>query len=375
MKNVLLWIILMVGALAGTACGADDEGQQTSFFDKAWRLATIYENQESQFLQLFALSGRLQFESVLFDADQGEYTDEFTWRRFRFGFKSHIFQNWVLHLEGDFGLNQPLEDMYTRLTDAYVGWSPSEGLEFKVLKHSVGFTLDGATSSTRLLTLQRNALTGNLWFTGEYFTGIGARGVFNEDWSYRAGAYSQDASDELSQFETGYFVLVFLGYDFAESTGLNKGLVRLDYVYNEEDINAGTGEFSQVGSLVSQWQSDRWGLATDLSAGKGYFAQSDVWGLVVMPHYDFSPGIQVVLRYTFVTSADDNGVRLPRYSNKVVDGKVNQYNELYAGFNVYFYGHKFKWQTGLEYGTSADDPVDGGKYEGWGLTTGLRFYW
>jgi phosphate-selective porin OprO/OprP len=42
---------------------------------------------------------------------------------------------------------------------------------------------------------------------------------------------------------------------------------------------------------------------------------------------------------------------------------------------VYFYGHKFKWQTGLQYASMKDDADDGGEYKGWGLSTGLRFYW
>lgn len=33
-----------------------------------------------------------------------------------------------------------------------------------------------------------------------------------------------------------------------------------------------------------------------------------------------------------------------------------------------------EWQTGLQYTKMADDPDDGGRYSGWGLTTGLRMY-
>ncbi|MDA9981607.1 hypothetical protein N9H39_02490, partial [Gammaproteobacteria bacterium] len=118
-----------------------------------------------------------------------------------------------------------------------------------------------------------------------------------------------------------------------------------------------------------------WGLWTDLSGGRGYAGQSDVWGLVLMPFYDFNPRLQAVLRYTFVTSGDENGVRLPRYAGEIVDGRGNDYNEIYLGFNVYFYNHKFKWQTGLEYAVMKDAASDVGEYRGYGLNTGLRFYW
>jgi phosphate-selective porin OprO/OprP len=81
------------------------------------------------------------------------------------------------------------------------------------------------------------------------------------------------------------------------------------------------------------------------------------------------------LRYTYVSSAGDNGVRLTRYADRMVNGRGNEYNEIYAGLNVYFYGQKLKWQTGLEYASMEDDANDGGEYRGWGLSTGLRMYW
>ena len=102
-----------------------------------------------------------------------------------------------------------------------------------------------------------------------------------------------------------------------------------------------------------------------------------------MPFYSFNEHHQAVLRYTFITSSDDNGVRLNRYENRIVDSDLesfdndrgNRYNEIYAGYNLFFYGHKLKWQTGLQYTTMQDDADDGGEYSGWGLSTGLRMYW
>lgn len=346
-----------------------------SSFDKVWSYATLYENEDNRFIQKFALSGRLQPDSAWFDADQGEYTDYFLWRRFRFGFKSDIFRQWVLHIEGEFDLNESLGDAYTRLTDAYVGWSPKKNLNLKVLKQTAGFTLDGATSSRKLLTMERNDLTNNLWFIREYFTGISAKGEVDESWSYKIGIFSSDGSEELSRLEAGYFALLSLGYGFIKSPKLDLGQIRVDYVYNQEDINAGTSDFSQILSLVTKWETGPWGLWTDLSAGKGYAEQSDVWGVVLMPFHNFNLRTQVVLRYTYLSSAGDNGLRLPRYESEIVDGRGNEYNEVYAGLNVYFYGHKFKWQTGLQYASMKDDADDGGEYKGWGLSTGLRFYW
>lgn len=190
----------------------DAAAAEATGFDRVWSYATLYEKPDDRYLQKFALTGRLQADSAWVDADQGQFDDIFTWRRFRFGFKAELFHDWTLHVEADFDLNESLGDMYTRLTDAYIGWSPTEYLDLTFLKQSVGFTLDGATSSKNLLTMQRNNLSNNLWFTNEYFTGIDARGKIDSNWRYRIGVFSSDGSDELSRFDASYFTRLSFDY-------------------------------------------------------------------------------------------------------------------------------------------------------------------
>ena len=370
-QGVVIAIVCLVGLVAAPVARADAD----AMFARIWSHATLYENEDDPTLQKFALSGRLQADGAWFDADQGQFSDAFTWRRFRFGFKADLFRDWVVHIEADLDLNESLGDMFSRLTDAYVGWKPTDNLELKALKQSVGFTLDGATSSKKLLTMQRNNLANNLWFTDEYFTGIDAKGKFDDRWSWRAGLYASDDARGLSRFDAGWFTLLSGGYAFTGLGDGNSGRIRVDYVYNEEDPNAATSDFSNILSLVSIWQLADWGLRTDLSAGDGFGTQSDVWGLVLMPSYDFNRHVQAVLRYTYLSSAGDNGLQLTRYADRIVSGRGNRYNEIYAGINVFFYGHKLKWQTGLEYDDMRDAANDGGTYRGWGLSTGIRIYW
>lgn len=365
-----LTLIAVISALAASpvlAVSQDD-------FDRWWGYPTLYNNKDNSVLQALSLSGRLQTDSAYFDADQGDYDDN-RWRRFRFGFKASLYKDWVLHIEGDFDLHNDLDDSYSRLTDAYIGWFPDNTLAVKLLKQSAGFTLDGATSSKKLLTMQRNNLTNNLWFTAEYFTGATMSASTASGLNYKAGVFSTDDSDELSTFNASYFTLLSLDYNFADQLILDKASVRIDYVYNDEHADANTRDFSHVLSLSSQWQQGSWGLRTDLSAGDGHSGQSDVAGLVLMPFYDFTEHLQAVLRYTYITSKDDNGVRLNRYESEIVSGRGDQYDEMYAGFNAFFYGHKFKWQSGLQYTWLDDSANDGGEYEGWGVSTGLRLSW
>jgi phosphate-selective porin OprO/OprP len=373
-KQRLLPLIASALWLSGIAAKANGDDSGDSRYDRIWRHAVLYDNPDASLVQRFDLSGRLQADYAWFDADEGEY-DDARWRRFRFGFTSLLVDDWTVRLEGDFDLNNSAGDFYQRLTDAHVDWAVNKSTSLKILKHSAGFTLDGITSSKKLLTPERNNLTNNLWFTAEYFTGLSLAGKPEKRLSYKAGVYSSDDSDEWGVDNASYFTHASLSYDWAPDLGLDKALVTLDYVYNDKDPDANTREFGHVISVSSRWQAANWGLQTDLSAGDGYYDQEDVWGLVLMPYYSFTGMTQLVLRYTYLDSDGANGLRLNRYENRAVSGRGDEYNEYFAGMNLFFYGHKFKWQTGLQYTTMDDAADDGGEYDGWGLTTGLRFYW
>ena len=370
---------------------AEEGDSSSAMFDRAWSHATLWESHDED--GFLALSGRLQADSYWFSADKDDVpvgadddANDIVWRRFRFGFKSEFGGGYTLQLEGDFDLNNELDDLYNRLTDAYIGYSPGTSWDVKILKQSVGFTLDGATSSKKLLTMQRNNVTNNLWATDEYFSGLHVSGNASERWTYRAGLFSGDDSEEIGLSNVGYFTLLSLGHNFASAMGLDKALVRIDYVYNSKDNDDqtddnddydrnATPDFRHTTTLATQWQNGGWGLSTDLSAGQGLDRQSNLWGLALMPFYSFSEHQQVALRYTYLNSSDDNGLKPGRYEREIVSGKGNRYNEFYLGYNVFIYGHKLKWQTGLQYTKMEDDADDGGEYQGWGLTTGLRMYW
>ncbi len=362
---VFLAFLLAGAGIGSKAAGAD--------YEEIWRHAGLYESDQG-LVKSFALSGRLQAEAAWFDADQGEF-DDLLWRRFRFGFKSEFAGGWVAQLEGDFDLNEPIGDWYNRLTDAYIGWNPGREIDLRVLKHSAGFTLDGATSSKKLLTLQRNNVTNNLWFTSEYFSGISVTGLLDDRWHYRAGLFSADGDDEIGTSEGGEFLLASIGYNWAKALDMKSAYLRLDYVSNDEEPGNDTPDFSDVMTLASKWEKGRWGLWTDLSAGRGYYDQSDIWGVALMPFYNQSELTQWVFRYTYMDSDEPNGLKPGRYERDIASGRGDEYNEVYAGLNLFFYGHKLKWQTGLQYTTMDDEADDGGEYEGWGLTTGLRLYW
>ncbi len=336
--------------------------------------AVLYENKETPLLQKFALSGRFQADAAFFEADQGEY-DSLEWRRVRQGFKTTHFDTFGLHVEADLDLNDS-DPVYRRLTDAYVKWSPSDELEIKIGKQPAQFTLDGATSSTKLIRMERSLLSTNLWFTERFFSGATVGGDVGP-WSYQAGIFSSDGGPEFGDFEAGTFGLLSLGYDFAEPLGTDRASVRFDYVHNSPSGEGllNTRSLSDVVSLNATIEKGKWGLSTDLAAARGWDTQSDLAAISVMPHYSINERWQIVTSYNYVSSADPNGVRLDRYENRIESGRADEAHEFYAGVTHYLCGHNLKWQAGVDYTTASDSANDGGAYDGWGVSTGIRVSW
>jgi len=377
MKNMILnlnskqtSLSLAISAVLGLSLLINTNSVAAEGINDAWQFADLVENEQGDYLKL---SGRLQLDSTWLDSDQGDYNDTL-WRRFRLGFKGKLGE-FKVALEADINLNESLSESYNRLTDANISWALDKNTELKFLKQGVGFTLDGKTSSTKLLTPERNNLTNNLWFTSEYFTGISAKGKLADDWSYKTGVFSSDGSDEISISDASYFALFSTNKKLAKNNLWDKAEVGFDYIYNDTHEDGDTRDFSQVLSVTGKFKQGDWALDNDFSWGKGDLGQSDLFGLVIMPSYKQSEKVQWVARYTYLKSSDDNGVRLGRYEKKVVGDRGDEYHEIFGGVNYYLNDHKLKLQAGVQYAKMNDQANDGGAYDGWGLTLALRSYW
>jgi phosphate-selective porin OprO/OprP len=370
-RPALLACVLIAGvpALPGIA----EENAPTAL-DRMWGNTTLYEDDDQPVVQNFSLVGRLQLDAAFFDANRGEY-ERLTWRRFRFGAKSSVFRQGILHVEADFDLNKT-SDPYSRLTDAYFGWSCNESLSLKFGKQSAGFTLDGATSSKELITPERSIVADNLWFTAEYFTGVGGQWTM-DCWVLKTGGYSSSSDPEVDASDSGAFGLASLEYNLPEATGLDTSLVRTDYVYSDPDYSGdvGTPDLQQVFSLVIQLEKAQTGIWADLSFGDGLEGQSDLWGLQLMPLYNLNERWQLVFRYAMVCSDHGRGLHLSRYPRKIESERAEEAHDFFAGLNWYLYGHKLKWQNGVEYNIASNISDAGDDYDGWGFTSGLRASW
>ena len=341
--------------------------------ERLWSKTVLHGMADNDWLKKFAITGRLHGDYKNFDeSDQGSMSG-FSWRRFRTGFKASLFENLTVKAEADLNLHQP-EPLYNRLTDAYISGVLGDGWKITVGKHAASFTLDGSTSSNKLIAIERSKVADNLWFSKRFFSGATISGKRSQ-WECLVGLYSSDGGQEFDEvFSVGHFTLLSLGYNLSERLGMDNALVRFDYVKQKEDPGNATSKNKNVVSLVSKFENNKRHLWTDLTIADGYAGQPDLFGLQLMPFYDLTDKTQAVLRYTHLKSSGGNAIKLGKYEKTLVSGKGNQASEYFCGINHYLHGHKLKWQNGIQY-TDMKDSGPGASYDGWGFTSAVRISW
>ena len=371
--SLVVTLALPIAAAAQTAAAK----KEPSAYDKAWANFTeLYVDDTNAVVQRVLLSGRFHFDFANIDSAQGDRS-EWNVRRLRIGPRITLFRKFTLHSEVELDpYTQENEPFYVRFTDFYLMWTKSPRVVLTVGRQSAPFTLDGATSSRELLTIDRSNLANNLWFPQEYLPGVSLSGR-PAPWVYRVGLYSAGAANrEFGEFSGGTVTLGLLGYDFGPKLGVREALLTGNYVYQKPDRdNTFTRQLEHVGSMNFRFEDTKWGARADISKASGYLGQSDIWAFQGMPFVNVTPKFQVVGRYTFIKSDDPRGVRLATYESRVVTGRGDEYTELYFGANYYLYGHRLKLQSGLQWADMNDRTNTGGAYSGIAWTTGLRVGW
>ena len=311
-------------------------------------------------VQRVLFSGRFHYDFAAIDSDQGDH-DEWNIRRLRLGPRITLFRKFTFHSRGR-ARPAAHDPFYVRFTDFYLQWTKSPRLVLTVGKQSAPFTIDGATSSRELLTIDRSNLANNIWFPQEYLPGVSVSGR-RAPWVYRAALYSSGAMNrEFGEFSGGTFTLGVLGYDFGPKLGVREALLTGNYVYQHPDRdNTFTRQLEHIVSINFRFEDTKWGVRADLSTATGYLGQSDLWafhGDAVLQRHRASSRSSGATPSSRATTP--NGVRLATYESRVVPGRGDEYNELYLGANYYFYGHKLKLQSGVQFADMNDRANDGG---------------
>lgn len=365
--------------------------------DDLWSHAILYKNKDNPILQEFALQGRLHLQYAVGSSDQGNFTSgdlqnlgTDTWgnvdvRRWYMGFKSTWFHH--LKLQSQAVINPDWGPVYNSLFDCYATWEDSDQLQINAGKVYVKFSKEYEISSREIVTFERSLLANQLTpgrLTGAWVNGKNVAGP----WLYELGIYAADTQDEFTEFQGGALVLAKSGYDLTSATGLDKAAVGFQWMHNSKPGDAGAKKYDNSFSLTGEMKQGRWAATSDLiyATGKNSLTNApvpDVWGISVIPTYNITDKLQVAVRYQFSSSNADNGLSLQnRYertapdlvgsSGKAVSG--NQYQAAYLGLNYYLCGHQLKLMSGVEYAHMQDHANDGGEYDGWTWTSGLRMY-
>lgn len=370
--------ILAVLGLAWTACEAP--AASTEELDRLWARATLYRGGADAWLSEFRLIGREQVD--WYDFSDGQARNEgFANRRTRLGFDLLTRDRLNAHVEVDWAARAGAFH-YNKLTDCYLKQDWADGWAFTLGKQSTRITLDGATSANQLLTIERSAIAWNIGVPEDSVPGANLERT-DGPWYFRVGLFSAGvASPGFGDFRAATIGIVSVARDFAPPGSSDHAVVRLDGMVQGDDPANATGkpgaftrDHAQAWSLNARLEHGPWALGLDLAASTGRRAQSDLQGVEVMPSYRFNEDWQAVYRFTWLESAQADGVRFTRYENAVNAGRGDRYREHYLGLNRYFYGHRLKWMFGLQRTDMHDAAANGGSYHGWGLSSGFRVYW
>jgi phosphate-selective porin OprO/OprP len=383
LRSILAATVLAAGiSVAGTPPVADTGKQsvpppeEKDWCEKMWGWTTLYSNKENPFIQEFSFTGRYHGQYALLDSDQGDF-DDWEHRRFRLGFKAVVFQNFEVVTEMFSELDD--HEFYAGLSDSYIAWKQSDAFHLTVGRQKPKFSLDWSTSSREILTIERNILINNFGIERE--TGLSVAGKHGK-WSYFTGVFNNDVRDsaeddvEFGDLDGGWSYVASIGYDIKEHLGTDKAVLRLDYLHSNHE--AGDDQLTKFDDGLAaslNIKQGKWGVITEALWGEG--DSGDMWGVYIMPTYDITKKLQAVARYTYGHSGDDILRAQSRYEREAGlsdGGNGEEYNAGYLGLNYYICGHKLKLMTGLEY-SDLDGGPDGGDFNGWTWTSGVRLYW
>ncbi len=332
-----------------------------------WDHATLYES-ESGFLNELSLTGR--YHGRYWHAEtESAHGDDWEHRRIRAGLKGRFWRNFDFNVQAD--IRTATSEHYGGLTDAYIRWRPSKAFSLTLGKEPVDFTYEGSISSNSLVTFERSLLVNTLWPNPEYLTGAVIGGQIGH-FIYHAGVYAGDQELEFSKFKAGLGYLGTIGYDFAEATGLDTGVVKFNFWFNDGHArNTAFRAFESTASLNVAVKKGRGGLAADVIAATSLDHDNDVWGFILLPTFDLTSKLQLTGRYQFAHSSRDDGLSAAsRYEREVGGGTGDTYHAMYLGMNYSLHGDKLRLLSGVEYARLSNDLSEG--YEGWTVLAGVN---
>lgn len=399
--NTILALALTVGAASVTQAADFDLGAHMKDAFKVFDAKR--DNAENPYLQELSIKMRGQYQWGYLDPAggddrvKGNRNDNNEWRRFRLGIQAKVLNQFTLKgiwniggldarnkfNDGEWHRSQT-EGSLDELTISTT-WDP---VTVTLGKHKPAYMAEYRTSSAKLLTLERSMLVNQL--KAEKLYGIS---VSNSDkkaeWGWNAGLWVNGQRDN-TWLEPSFNGAdnITLGMSVSRATGCN-GRIQFDYMHsfhkdgetNEGSEYAGPGA-QDVIALSWEGKQEKLSILAEAIASFNVYGGApgaeNVYGLVLMPSYRFTPNWEGVIRYQLASGG--NAVKSDsRYytTNSTYSGTSDCLQGLYIGANYYVCPsnpHMLKLMVGAEYLNSGGSDAKGNKgFTGWQFSSAIRF--
>lgn len=339
-------------------------------FDKLWALPVLYRDKENPFIQEVAFTGRYQGQMFSLNSDFGP-AGGWQNRRQRFGGKIEFLNAFEAFVEFNLNFNGANTGRFVEDYDGFgLKWKPCNLFNLEVGLFKVPITNEWRTSSNKIITIERSDFInmavpgklGGVLATGETAGGFPGDGKF----TYGAGIYTATRSEDWQYptFDGGSMLYGGVGYKFNKNHDLrfDNGILAgdTDVSTNATQPYTCTTALSYSGKFFNE----KFWLQSDLVMAIGEEDQPDLYGFILLPSYMLTGQIELVARYQYLVSDENNGVRLQsRYERRAPGLPTtygNTYNALYGGVNYYIAKDRLKLMGGVEY--SHMELVEGGGY-------------
>lgn len=390
---------ILAGTVAGAAWGEEQSASEPepagpcSFCDLVKAPgSTLYEDEDSWFINSFEFMGRFQYQAAYLNGDDvngDDFSEYFTdFRRVRFGAQVGFLRyfevkgnaNWVTderQSEGNLDWGYASMDELIASFDARKAfdWDALDGFSIHYGRKKMLVGHEVHVSSKRIKTVERSGIANRAFpsrMTGAWVD------LAKGNWSATTGIFTTDDSRSIAGWKGGEAYYLNVNYELA-----NEDQLTFDFLYNDangEDeknlvsTNQGAPLYEWAFSAAWDGRRDKWGLMANAIVGdNGDVGNSDrdglFYGFVVLPTYDLTDRLELVGRYAFQFSAEDEGIRTTsRYFRReartgadVEGGRGDSHHSLYGGLNYYICGDNMKIMTGVEWETldTPDGDADG----------------
>lgn len=389
MDNKVVTTILGAVALSGSALAGEVVAPtpapacESYTCDALKNLGKVYKNKSNPWIQEVKLFGRGQFQYGYVDGSEGDSEGFAEWRRVRLGAEvkfAKFFSAKVRANLEDGGANDHSFGFHS-YDEAYLGFDLGKAFnpgfvdkaKLTYGRHKIAIGEDVHTSSKKIKTVERSALTGKV----RPDNNVGGRlSLEKGDWEGAFGVFSSDEgnADQLFDDYSGE-TLVYL----SSTHSLDSGELIFDLIVNTDAEQAEDYTNNWAASVAYRTDIWDWDWAFNVVLGDNESDNEDregfFGGLVIQPSkFIYEDKLELVGRYYFQASSEEEGIRVnSRYSRGALgnDGRGDFHNSVYAGLNYYFCGDRAKIMTGVEYETLSTPDDDNSATTLW---SAVRFY-